>query len=452
MDPASVPLRPRRPLRTVILGGAAGLAWLVLAATAAGADDTATPAPTVEVAGAASVTQVTATVPAPEPSAPVLSAPVTSPTVETVEGASLTPGASLWATAPVQTASGEPTPVLPAKPAVSVSEPEATTPPEAKPTAKPTTRPEAKPTAKATTPPAHKRGPAHPKPVRKPVTTPAPAPTPTHPGRTPAPVRDPGVTLPAPAPLPTKPVVNPGPKLPGTEPVTRPTAPVPTPSPSATAPTPTPSPAAPAPADPATTDPLPAEPPVKNAVSPAKPAVPGPARPVADLAAVSPPAAVAVPPHPVPTAEPAVPTDCNVTKGRLTALRERAPAPDVEVFGTALYLAAPDPAVRPRADNLQTGSAPPSGAIPNGTIPPAPARDDSPTPLPNGTDLPAPDALPAAPGAGSGNTISSGGPAGGAAWLPSSYLVIPTAGADPISGPLQHVHSAVAADPGSSPD
>jgi hypothetical protein len=30
--------------------------------------------------------------------------------------------------------------------------------------------------------------------------------------------------------------------------------------------------------------------------------------------------------------------------------------------------------------------------------------------------------------------------------------VIPTAGAEPIRGPLQHVHSAVAADPGSSPD
>jgi hypothetical protein len=72
-------------------------------------------------------------------------------------------------------------------------------------------------------------------------------------------------------------------------------------------------------------------------------------------------------------------------------------------------------------------------------------------PLPNGTGLPAPNALPAAPGSGSGNTLSSGlGSA--AAWLPNQYLVIPTAGAEPIRGPLQHVHSAVAADPGSSPD
>ena len=155
---------------------------------------------------------------------------------------------------------------------------------------------------------------------------------------------------------------------------------------------------------------------------------------------------------PVPTAEPDVPADCNATEDRLTALQEPAPAPGIEVIGAPLYLPAPDTAVRPRADGQQTGSAPPAGATPEGTVPPAPAGDDSPTPWPNGTGLPAPDALPAAPGSGSGNTASAGGPAGGAAWLPSAYLVIPTAGADAIRGPLQHVHSAVAADPGSSPD
>ena len=446
MDPATVPLHPRRPLRTVILGAAAGLAWLVLSAAAAGADDTATPTPPADVAGAVSVTHVTATVPAPDPSAPALAAPVPTATIEPGEGPSLTPGASLWATVPVLASSGEPPQVLPAKPAVPVSGP------ERNPTDKATAPPAPKPTGKATGAPVPKRDPAAPRHVRKPVTTPAPTSAPTRPGRKPSPAPDPVVTSPAPAPVSGKPVVNPGPSLPVAEPVTRPTAPVATPSPTATAPIPTPSPTATKPAKPATTDPLPAESPVKNAASSGKPAVPGQALLEAVIPAAPPPAPVAAPPHPVPAAEPHVRTDCKVTKGHLTALRERAPAPDVEVFGTPLYLAAPAPAARPKADGLQTGSAPPAGAIPNGTVPPAPARDDSPAPLPNGTGLPAPDALPAAPGSASGNTVASGGPGGGAAWLPSSYLVIPTAGADPIRGPLQHVHSAVAADPGSSPD
>ena len=197
------------------------------------------------------------------------------------------------------------------------------------------------------------------------------------------------------------------------------------------------------------TDPLLAGPTLTDVVPPTEPAVP-------DLglldAVVLSPTPVAVPPDLVPALESDVPADCNVTEDRLTALQEPAPAPDLEVFGTPVYLTALDTAVLPRADGQPAGSAPPAGATPEGTVPPAPAGKDSPTPWPNGTGLPAPDALPAAPGSGSGNTASSGGPAGGAAWLPSPYLVIPTAGADPIRGPLQHVHSAVAADPGSSPD
>jgi hypothetical protein len=194
-----------------------------------------------------------------------------------------------------------------------------------------------------------------------------------------------------------------------------------------------------------TTDPLLDGPTVTDAVPPTEPAVP-------DLALLDAALPIVTAPDPVSTTEPDVPADCNVTEDRLTALQEPAPAPDIEVFGTPLYLPALDTAARPGADGQQTGSAPPAGATPEGTVPPAPAGNDSPTPWPNGTGLPAPDALPAAPGSGSGNTASSGGPAGGAAWLPSPYLVIPTAGADPIRGPLQHVHSAVAADPGSSPD
>lgn len=197
-----------------------------------------------------------------------------------------------------------------------------------------------------------------------------------------------------------------------------------------------------------TTDPLPAGPTLTDVVPPTEPTVP-------DLglldAVVLTPGPVAVPADLVPTAGSDVPADCTVTEDRLTALQEPAPAPDIEVFGTPVYLPALDTAVRPSAEQ-PAGSAPPAGATPEGTVPPAPTGNDSPTPWPNGTGLPAPDALPAAPGSGSGNTTASGGPAGGAAWLPSPYLVMPTAGADPIRGPLQHVHSAVAADPGSSPD
>jgi len=49
VDPASVPLRARRLLRRVLLGGVAGIAWLALSATAASADDAATsPAPAAD--------------------------------------------------------------------------------------------------------------------------------------------------------------------------------------------------------------------------------------------------------------------------------------------------------------------------------------------------------------------------------------------------------------------
>ncbi|WP_224049863.1 hypothetical protein [Arthrobacter sp. NicSoilB4] len=144
------------------------------------------------------------------------------------------------------------------------------------------------------------------------------------------------------------------------------------------------------------------------------------------------------------------PADCLVSYEAVPALQEATSTPSYGAYGSALYLPALKDDTRLSGDG-QHSSAPPEGSASGSTAPPAPGND-RPGPWPQGTGLPAPNALPAAPGSGSGTTLSSGGPGSAAAWLPSQYLVIPTAGAEPIRGPLQHVHSAVAADPGSSPD
>lgn len=82
----------------------------------------------------------------------------------------------------------------------------------------------------------------------------------------------------------------------------------------------------------------------------------------------------------------------------------------------------------------------------------APSGKDRKGPLHGDPGVPAPDALPAAPGLGSGNGQSTNGPSGTAAWLPSLYFYLPNTAAGPIRGPLQQAHSAASADPGSSPD
>ena len=61
--------------------------------------------------------------------------------------------------------------------------------------------------------------------------------------------------------------------------------------------------------------------------------------------------------------------------------------------------------------------------------------------------------LPAPPsGVGSGNGQSSGGPFASAAWLANPSKHLPPAGLLAISGPLQHIPSPIALEPGSSPD
>ena len=55
-------------------------------------------------------------------------------------------------------------------------------------------------------------------------------------------------------------------------------------------------------------------------------------------------------------------------------------------------------------------------------------------------------------GSGSANGQSSGGPFASAAWLTGPFEHLPPAGLLPVSGPLQHIPSPIALEPGSSPD
>ena len=105
---------------------------------------------------------------------------------------------------------------------------------------------------------------------------------------------------------------------------------------------------------------------------------------------------------------------------------------------------------RPTA--VAAGAAPPVEPPAGTGEPQAPSGNPGPSPWHGGTGLPVPDALPPAPGSGSGSGHSANGPTGTAAWMPSLFFCLPTIGADPIGGPLQHEYSAVCADPGSSPD
>jgi hypothetical protein len=91
----------------------------------------------------------------------------------------------------------------------------------------------------------------------------------------------------------------------------------------------------------------------------------------------------------------------------------------------------------------------PKAAIPTGSAPKVPAGGGS----PSGDDgTPSPEALLPSPASGSGSSTSSGGPSASAAWLNSTFEYLPLKGFVPVSGPLQHVPSPVAIDPGSSPD
>lgn len=91
----------------------------------------------------------------------------------------------------------------------------------------------------------------------------------------------------------------------------------------------------------------------------------------------------------------------------------------------------------------------PKAANHQGPAPKLPAGGDSSS---GGDGTPSPEALLPSPASGSGSGPSSGGPSASAAWLNSPFEYLPLMGFVPVSGPLQHVPSPVAIDPGSSPD
>ncbi|WP_306921581.1 hypothetical protein [Arthrobacter globiformis] len=91
----------------------------------------------------------------------------------------------------------------------------------------------------------------------------------------------------------------------------------------------------------------------------------------------------------------------------------------------------------------------PKAANPIGSAPKVPAGGDSPS---GGDGTSSPEALLPSPASGSGGGTPSGGPSASAAWLNSPFEYLPLMGFVPVSGPLQHVPSPVANDPGSSPD
>lgn len=88
------------------------------------------------------------------------------------------------------------------------------------------------------------------------------------------------------------------------------------------------------------------------------------------------------------------------------------------------------------------------GDSPGSSSPALPAGGGSPA----GGGTQTPEALLPVSPSGSGSGQSSGSPAASAAWLSSPFEYLPPAGIVPVSGPLQHIPSPVAIDPGSSPD
>jgi hypothetical protein len=291
---------------------------------------------------------------------------------------------------------------------------------------------------------------------------------------------DPGLSVPGPVPAvpePGLPVRDPMP------PAADPAAPVPDPTPAAdpvapAAPVPDPTPAA----DPvAPAAPVPVSTP---AADPAAPAAPVPAAPVPDPGGALP---LGTPVSPLPGNTVSVPDHCCPSSvvappGPAVAAPEAAGStPDVGIVQEAeaareplgsqaraesppsylrsLSFRPPGSAAILTPDRPFTAGVPGSVAadpaapsVPDGGGTQAPSGPVGPSPWHEGTGLPAPNALPGAPGSGSGSGPSPTNPAGTAAWIPSLYFYLPTTGAGPIRGPLQHEYSAVSADPGSSPD
>ncbi|MDF9753000.1 hypothetical protein [Arthrobacter sp. ES3-54] len=428
MDPAAASSRagrtlrrvpPMRPLRRVLFAAVAGAAWLTFSGTAAQADDTCTLAGTADDAGdRAAAAECRNADDLPVPSLDGLSSVDIAPAP-----------AGTWSAGAVPGPRPDVSDVTPA----DAHEPAQADPGSAAP-------------VPGSLPPAP--GPAAPDPVPAAVdpTLPVPAVTP--------PVVDPGV--PGVDPVVVPPVVDPPVVVP---PVVAPPVVVP----------PVVDPAAP---DPGVVPPV---------IDPALP-VPDPAGPRPGGPAAVPPGGVVpgeVVPGGVPVGTPAAVDGASTTDGtpasgtgkagnakagtaKATAPQQPPPAssgpdaarpleayqPQIAPVAYASWLM-PEPRA---AAPVRLGAAPPAEPPAGTGTQPVPSGNPGPSPWHGGTSLPVPEALPPAPGSGSGSGNSPNGPAGTAAWMPSLFFYLPTIGADPIGGPLQHEYAAVCADPGSSPD
>ncbi len=426
MDPAAASsragrtLHPMRPLRRVLFAAVAGAAWLTLSGTAAQADDACTLAGTDDAGDRAAAAECRNADDLPVPSLDGLAsldiAPAPAGTWSA--GAVPVPKTDVSDFAPAdadQPAQAGPRSAAPDSPPSAMG-------PDLVPAAVDPTLPDPAPTPPVVDPGVPGVDPAVPDPV---VVPPVIAPPVVSP-----PVVDPPVVSP--------PVVDPAAPDPGVvPPVVDPTLPVPDPA-----------------------GPLPGGP----AAVPSGGVVPGgvPAgTPVGTPAAVDGASTSAGTATGTGTGKAG-----TATEGTAKAAAPRQPSPTSFGPDAARPLEAYRPQIapvdyaswlmpEPRAAAPVRQGAAPSAERPAGTgAQPDPSGNPGPGPSPwhGGTGLPAPEALPPAPGTGSGNGNSPNGPAGTAAWMPSLFFYLPTIGADPIGGPLQHEYAAVCADPGSSPD
>ncbi|MFE4837221.1 hypothetical protein ACFRAU_21405 [Arthrobacter sp. NPDC056691] len=195
--------------------------------------------------------------------------------------------------------------------------------------------------------------------------------------------------------------------------------------------------------------------PVTDAVSPVADALPVelPLEPVTDVLAQAPPltAPIVTPVADVVAGIVAVPERLAAVDPADSGQSSATPgAPLGIVAGPPAVSAAPvQPAIGLPAHFAHAVAPKAAAAHPTGSAPKVPAGGDSPS---GGDNAPTPEALLPAPASGSGSGTTSGGPSASAAWLNSPFEYLPLMGFVPASGPLQHVPSPVAIDPGSSPD
>ena len=425
MAPATSQPRALRFLQRGLLALAAGVTWLALTSATANADEPRMSS-AVPLAPTSAISTMIQLPKADDPIAPT--APATSPVTSPAPAPASEPAAppAISPALPV-----EPLPVVPLLPVAQVD------------------------------------------PVQQVVEAPAPAPADT----SPAPIVEQTPVPPATEPAPVPPVIEPAPAPPVIEPAPAPSVIEPAPAPdssSGPAPDPSPGPVPPAvdPVVPAgNSDPGTGSPPViQPAPDPSLPAsAPLPGTPAATPAAVPPllgskASAGKLAPAPHVLAAKSGPA-ASTTAPVLTALRGAGTqSPGISAGttdevsaepGYASFLVLPEARWHEnRAAGVSAGSRAPAAPRPAGEgTPTVPGGGDNGSgPRGGDTGLPAPVTLPATPGSGSGSGSTSSGPSGAAAWTPGAFLLIPPTGTDPISGPLQHVHPAVAADPGSSPD